>query len=159
MMEMIWMGRKLGEKQPTRVFSFSLRPGDKVTVENNKTKQEEEFDTVELIRRINVIAEREKTPRSELMKLAIRDYVERHYPGNSQTLYTSYCEGGDKSAGQFEQEIIRFFEKQSKDGFMVYRRGILKKLRDELNYSGGKLLSTTDRICVELGKSGVKVWQ
>ena len=108
------MGRKLGNGEANRILSFSLKPKDKIILNFSTLNTKEEIDTMELVRRINEIAERERIPRSELLKRAITSYVELHWQGNYQTLLPSFESDGLQSLGQSERLCYNYFKRHSR---------------------------------------------
>jgi len=100
------------------------------------------------------IAEREGVAVKKVMVWAIEEYVERHGPGNSQTLLGSFVLGGTRSDGQVEQEIVnRLLDKSD-----VSYGEIVQRVRGAGVPTKG-LLVAVNKIVGKLRERGVKVWQ
>jgi hypothetical protein len=92
----------------------------------------------------------------EGMKQAIELYVERHGPGNYQTLMNSFQPKGHRSEGQLEQELVRYFQGLERD---ITGREILAKIKKELGYDSKRAAATLDRIGQQLHELGVRIWR
>jgi len=107
----------------------------------------------ELEHRLQMMAKREGTTVGALRVQAIREYDERHWKGNYQTLMESYDEGGEKSDGQLEMQIVNKLAKKKRD---LSRSDIYPLLAD---VKPEKREHSFENIRKELTSRGVKVWQ
>lgn len=90
------------------------------------------------------------------IRLAIKETIERHQAGNYQTLIPSFEEGGVKSDGQLEQEIIQKY--LTKNGQDIPYREILRDVK-AIGYKGIKAAQAATRIAYSLNQVGKKVWR
>jgi len=117
-----------------------------------------QYSGTQIIDEIDRIANREKCSRSKIIVCGLAEYIDRHGLGNSQTLLSSYDEGGLKSDGQIEQEIIQYFIKRQENHYEVNAREIGEQVR--LNgVKGDQTSSTIDRIVKQLLAKEVRVIQ
>ena len=117
-----------------------------------------QYSGTQIINEIDRIANREKCSRSKIIVCGLAEYIDRHGLGNSQTLLSSYEEGGLKSDGQLEQEIIQYFIKRQENHYEVNAREIGEQVR--LNgVKGDQTSSTIDRIVKQLLAKEVRVIQ
>jgi len=99
----------------------------------------------ELMDRIQVIAKREGENVNDVIIRALDEYDEKHWKGNYQTLMESFEEGGVKSNGQFQQEIIRQLEHRKSTYWkeiirILKQKGIKPKKRVEMGREIAKAL-------------------
>lgn len=111
----------------------------------------------ELMGNIHTIAKREGQPVAEIIIEALREYDERHGPGNSQTILGSFVAGGVRSEGQIEQEIINGFQ-ASPDWREIKFKDIISRLREH-GYSSKKLRQGAERVAEALKEKGRQVWR
>ena len=147
------MGRPRNKnREPITNMSFSYRPQQLYPGLNGF------YSGLQIIEEIDRIANREKSSRSKIIVTSMAEYIDRHAPGNSQTLLSSYEEGGLKSDGQLEQEIIQYFIKRQENHYEVNARDIGEQVR--LNGVKGEQTSPTiDRIVKQLLAKEVRVIQ
>ena len=107
----------------------------------------------ELEHRLQMMAKREGITVGALRVHAIREYDERHWKGNYQTLMESYDEGGAKSDGQIEMEAINELAKSKRDLSRSDIYPLLAEVKPE------KREHSFEKIRKELDSRGVKVWQ
>lgn len=114
------MGRKTKplDQRKTSLFNFNCQDQD-------------------LIGRIQIIAKRENKPFGEIIVAALQEYDEKHWDGNFQTVIESYRDGGVKSQGQIEAEIIRELQDNKKVQFkgildILIKRGIAPRQRKDM---------------------------
>ena len=124
------MGRKRGKQDPSRVYTFSLKPNDLNEILLKKKNQKIEADSLKLIQMLDEIADRERVSRSELIKQAIAAYIGLHYEGNFQTLMDGYSEGGPVDdniiLGRVRQRMLELSESRT-----LTRKMILEALKEE----------------------------
>ena len=106
-----------------------------------------------------IIIKREAMSFDNFCYTAVEEYVARHFDGNYQTLLGSYEEGGIKSEGQQEQELVEYYLNRDKDGYDVKYSNIGVSLRERLGYKGSELISATERLAKLLHEKGIKVWR
>ena len=87
----------------------------------------------------------------------ISEGVTRHYDGNFQTLLGSYNPDGIKSEGQQEQLIIRYFEERHEKHYPIRYLEIGAKIREDLGFSGSKLVAAIERVVEVLLGQGMEV--
>ena len=109
----------------------------------------------EVLRNLIELARREGVSMSEILNRAFKDYWKKHGAGNYQTMIGSFAQGGIKSDGQLEAEIINAII--TKFDHEVRYVEVLKLCRE----SGFRkaAVSTADRLAYELSKRGWKVWR
>ncbi len=108
----------------------------------------------EVIDKLKVIAKREAKDIKELYNLAVEEYVEKHFDGNYQTLMGSFADGGIKSDGQLEQEIINQLKAPSlKDVKFNKITGLCREAGFKKD-----LVEHAENISRQLIKEGYKIW-
>ena len=107
----------------------------------------------ELEHRLQIIAKREGITVGSLRVQAMKEYDERHWDGNYQTLLESYDEGGVKSDGQIEMEAINELAKSKRDLSRSDIYPLLTEVKPE------KREQSFENIRKELTSRGVKVWR
>ena len=107
----------------------------------------------ELEHRFQLMAKREGITVGALRVKAIIEYDDRHWKGNYQTLMESYDEGGEKSDGQIEMQIVNELAKKKRD---LSRSDIYPLLAD---VKPEKREHSFENIRKELTSRGVKVWR
>ena len=141
------MGRKLKPLQhrSTNIFSFHYPLSDPAYYG--------------IMEKAYTIIKRENITFDKFCVDAVGEYVARHFDGNYQTLLGSYEEGGIKSEGQQEQELVEYHLSRDRDGYDVKYSNIGASLRDRLGYKGSKLISATERLVKLLHEKGIKIWR
>ena len=108
-----------------------------------------QYSGTQIIDEIDRIANREKCSRSKIIVCGLAEYIDRHGLGNSQTLLSSYDEGGLKSDGQIEQEIIQYFIKRYENHYEITYGDIGKQVRLQ-GFKTDQVIPTIDRIVNQL---------
>lgn len=130
---------KKSSARKTNIFSFSVP-----------------LDEVYLIDEIDKIAQREGMNRGEILLEAIKEYWEEHRKGNYQHYIESFIPNGIQSNRQIEQEIINYFKENPYD---VRYNQVRDRVKDDLKYTGKKLVDTTNSIIKKLHELEIKVWR
>ena len=110
----------------------------------------------DLIGNMYLIAKREGKSFGELVVHSLEEYEVKHLKGNFQTVFESYQEGGVKSEGQHEQEILRHFQGLNRE---LNYKDIIAKVKTDLGHNAKKARVTADNITRRLKEAGVKVWR
>jgi len=100
------------------------------------------------------IAEREGRDVKDVMVQAVKEYVELHGPGNSQTLIPSFVLGGIKSDGQIEQQIVKHYLSKREARYL----DVVRRVR-EAGFPDSKVIATVNKVIKQLIDSNVKVWR
>ncbi len=112
-------------------------------------------DNHDLMRGLQEIAKRERLNFNDIAIKAFEEFLDRHGPGNSQTLLDSFEPEGIKSDGQLETEVFRLFESRFMD---VLYREVIEELKRK-GFTGQKLVEAAKRVCKALKAEGLKVYQ
>jgi len=110
------------------------------------------FEDREMIDDLDIIAGREGISRKALILRFLGEGMEKHAPGNPQTLLTSYAEGGTQTVNQLIGRIRQKFYTRG----WASRREILETLKAE-GIKGKKRVAITDGIIMWLRDHGLKV--
>ena len=100
------------------------------------------------------LCKREGKKASPVLVAFIKDYLDKHDPGNPQTRFTSFVEGGQTTTAGLEGRVRQRCLKLKRD--MNYRE-ILGLVREE-GVTGTMIKAMSDRIRSWLQEKGVKVW-
>jgi len=100
------------------------------------------------------ICKREGKKASPVLVAFIKDYLDKHDPGNPQTRFTSFAEGGKMTTAGLEGRVRQRCLALKRD--MNYRE-ILGLVRDE-GITGAMIKAMSDRIRKWLQEREVKVW-
>ena len=112
------------------------------------------FPDSDFINELDVIAKREGIKRRELILRFLREGMEKHAPGNPQTLLNSYVEGGAQTINQLVGRIRQEFYSQGE----VLKRDILAALKSE-GIKGMERVNMADSIASWLREQGKKVYE
>lgn len=100
------------------------------------------------------ICKREGKKASTVLLEYVKTYVDQHDPGNPQTRFTSFADGGEITTAGLEGRIRQRCLELKRD--MNYRE-ILGLVREE-GVTGTMIKAMSDRIRNWLQDKGVKVW-
>lgn len=100
------------------------------------------------------IARRDGVDVKDIMASAIKEYVDVHGPGNSQTLIPSFASGGNKSNGQIEAEIIRELLNKGEVRYV----DVVNRVRNS-GLGNDRVLPAVNHIVKALVDKEVKVWK
>jgi len=100
------------------------------------------------------IARRDGVDVKDIMALAIKEYVDVHGPGNSQTLIPSFVPGGSKSNGQVEAEIIRELLNKGEVRYV----DVVNRVRNS-GLGNDRILPAVNHIVKALVDKEVAVWR
>ena len=110
------------------------------------------FPDIAFINKLDVIAKREGINRRTLILTFLKEGMEKHAPGNPQTLLNSYAEGGTQTINQLIGQIRQKFYNRGGGS----RREILDSLQAK-GIKGKERASMADGIIMWLRGHGLKV--
>ena len=112
------------------------------------------FPDSDFINKLDIIAKREGINRRALVLKLLREGIEKHSPGNPQTLLNSYAEGGAQTINQLVGQIRQRFYSRDE----VMKREILEDLKAE-GIKGTERVHLADGIAYWLREQGKKVYE
>ena len=111
-----------------------------------------QFPSHEFIHSLDIIAKRDGTSRKSLILKFLEEGIERHAPGNPQTLLNSYSEGGAQTINQLVGRARQFFLERGR----ASRSEVLRYLVEE-GVSGPERVSISKGLLSWLKERGVEV--
>ena len=100
------------------------------------------------------LCEREGKTASKVLLECIKEYVDRHDPGNPQTRFTSFAEGGKMTTAGLEGRVRQKCLGLKRE---INYREIVGLVR-EAGITGTMIKAMSDRVRSWLQEKGVKVW-
>lgn len=112
------------------------------------------FPNSDFINKLDIIAKREGINRRALVLKLLQEGMEKHAPGNPQTLLNSYAEGGTQTLNQTVGRLRQQFYKREE----ILKRDILGALKAE-GIKGTDRVHLADGIVYWLREQGKKVYE